>query len=388
MGHRITVVPPDEVRPSVALGRIMVSHLESLQRQGGGRPLAKMVPSPLPWPVTPQVNIKEVALMQRPLSSVIDEAHLWKQERGLPADNKQLMMVLSDSAIAKFPYRKNQKHLERVHNTAALNAATLQGGIPKFAPLGEDAPEFKALLKAAQNTTTAKLSQRLKAQDGLLVDKKSGLVIALFKDEESGQIKIAFGGTKSGKNLKSRKRILGGQIQTDIKNFTSLGLPRAYKQAAEFSRLTAELFGADMVSLTGHSLGAGLAQYSAAMNKLPANCFSPAALGKAALKELAANNRLDPDWLKQNIHHYMVKGDPVCNPKGMSWFHRNFSATNLGTRVIIRPQVDKYKGMVASHNHSHEHLEKAVKRRLRVEARAVKSSESELNFSIIPFGGI
>ncbi len=297
----------------------------------------------------------------------IDRSTLWTKLESLPADKATSRQLGIDSAMAQFPYDHSYKDIQTAMDVDVGKLPDGQPGIGnQWTHMTDwDSPELTDFKTALDNNTLFK--GRLKIKGSLIHDTKSGLVATMFKDKVNGQVKLVFGGTTAGKNLSfiDGKKLLLRQGAADAANFTGASIPMSYQQAAEMTRLAGEQFGSEKLSLVGHSLGGGLAQYSAAMNQVPANCFSTAALGKAALKKLAKEGKLQPDWLKGNINHVMVKGDPVSNPIGLSLYSKSFAPTNLGSRMVIEGQSWKLSDpVIGRHVKSHQHVSKAVEKHL------------------------
>ncbi|MTI15022.1 alpha/beta hydrolase family protein [Sansalvadorimonas verongulae] len=300
----------------------------------------------------------------------VDRSTLWAKQDKLPDNPLKAKQISIDSALAQYPYKHNDKEVDQAHKVdgglLAQEAKNPEGFSQLTLEEGSGLSEFMGVLNQSQQ-----FEGRLKQGSGLIYDTKTGFVATVFKDGKTGQVKIVFGGTTAGQKLPfpDDKKLLFRQTVADAANFIGSSIPECYEQAANMARLAKEHFdpnGQDKVSLTGHSLGGGMAQYAGAMEQLPANCFSAAALGKAALTELNRQGALDPDWIKGNITQVMIKGDPVSNPLGLDKYSSHFAATNLGTRIVLEGQSWKYGDpVVGRHMLSHKHVHTAVQNHLK-----------------------
>ncbi len=283
---------------------------------------------------------------------------LWQELPNFPHDAEFCRQLIIDSALAEYTYNLR---LDLIAQPATMDLGTPSGrqGIGKsFEPLEQINPEkFQSFRSNMENLPVFK-GRTLKVDNGLIYDRKSGLVMTLFVDDKFKQVKLVFGGTFSGKLLSQDTRKLSlQQVFADGKNFTGLGIPMAYQQAEAATGLAKSLFSDETLTLTGHSLGGGLAQYSGCMHEVPANCFASAALGKAPLVELMKRGKLNPEWIKKNIFQVLVMLDPVNNPKGTAKLRLHFVLTNLGTRFLLPSNDTLREGSIGGyHSCSHGHV--------------------------------
>ncbi len=165
---------------------------------------------------------------------------------------------------------------------------------------------------------------------------------------------LAFPGTGSGAMIRA-------QMKTNIAQFLGLGEPpRAYLLGAELARAIGSQLpqGAAALQLVGHSLGGGIASFSAAMNDLPCVSFNPAALGGASLRHLQDNCPIFQHAApKQTV--IRVKNDHVSSQAmqdrlaAVLRIHPRFETpTHIGdVHVIPREQLpEKHRGALELHN--------------------------------------
>lgn len=120
---------------------------------------------------------------------------------------------------------------------------------------------------------------------------------------------LCFPGTGAMNNLDK-------QWSTNIDNFLSDKVPKSFVQAVQ---LTAEIqqavkAGNGHLTLVGHSLGGGIANYVGLKLDMESVCFNPAGMGKACLDDLA--NDITPERVNQQTH-LVIEDDLVSDSKGM-----------------------------------------------------------------------
>ena len=301
----------------------------------------------------------------------IDRGSLWETKHHLPEDKVQAKQLCIDSALCQYPYKHNDAEVTEAHDVdgGALAGKTLNPGTFTLLEDSETSSELADFLSALDSHPH--FQGRLKHHKGLIYDTSTGLVATVFKDNKTGQVKLVFGGTTAGQKLPfpDNKKLLLHQTMADAANFIGRSTPECYEQASIMTAITKEHFDPNnegRVSVVGHSLGGALSQYASIMQRVPATCFSSAAIGKQALIDLARHSDgLDPSWVKENIVQVMVKGDPVSNPLGLKRYSSKFAPTNLGSRIVLEGQRRLYSDpVVGRHMHSHKHVHRAVQNHL------------------------
>jgi hypothetical protein len=128
------------------------------------------------------------------------------------------------------------------------------------------------------------------------------------KDQGKPVFSLAFPGTGRGAAWRA-------QLKTNAQQFLgSGGVPAAHQQSEKLAILLKTKFGDTKdLTLTGHSLGGGIANYVGITQDIPSTCYNPAALGGACLKNLKGQPSLDERIKKQSI--IRIKRDPVSSPK-------------------------------------------------------------------------
>lgn len=99
----------------------------------------------------------------------------------------------------------------------------------------------------------------------------------LYRNGKDGNLVIAFQGTAGS-----------GDLKDDTAHF--IMTPDQYKEAKKFFDEVKAKFPNDKLTLTGHSLGGGLAQYVAALNDVPATTFNPAKLQITTMTDVLLNS--------------------------------------------------------------------------------------------------
>jgi hypothetical protein len=155
------------------------------------------------------------------------------------------------------------------------------------------------------------LSTKLDPLTGVLRDSKTGLYVELKPlGSKPGNYALCFGSTRNG-------RMTLKQIKVDIAQVLNQEkVPAAYLQAVD---LAAELIkelsksGAN-ITVTGQSMGGGIANFVGLRLGIHSVCFNPAALGQAAIKYLEKLGCLTAENLnKQKI--IRQKGDVFSGEK-------------------------------------------------------------------------
>lgn len=141
-------------------------------------------------------------------------------------------------------------------------------------------------------------------------DVKTGLYCELRQtntDMDNPEYVLCFPGT--GAAAMDRK-----QWSTNISQAIGTGdVPPAYQQAADLTNLiktALEKTGAKL-TVAGHSMGGGIANYVGLKLDISSVCYNAAPLGGACLRDLGT---IPQDRLDKQLH-IRCKGDPVCSPK-------------------------------------------------------------------------
>lgn len=163
-------------------------------------------------------------------------------------------------------------------------------------------------------------------------DKKIGFSATTYEHKnaqgEVDEVVVSFRGS-------DKDEIWKDWIINNLPNFLGAVAPQ-YTRAAELAKEVKAKHPNAKVSLTGHSLGGGLAQYAAAKANLPAVTFNPAAPAKIlSIKSYDYFSELR-DQL-HNITNYVHSFDPLQMVNAISFLHPlfGFGTWKMGTDVVI-----------------------------------------------------
>ena len=185
----------------------------------------------------------------------------------------------------------------------------------------------------------------------------SGLAFAAHQDAH-GQVTLVLGGLNSSDSDSQLSSMLAETQQLGAGLLNAVGgVPRLYRWA---DRLTLMLQGElsregrkAPLTLTGHSLGGGLAQYAGLMNGLSVLAFSPTALGHGVLNLLDSTRRLaDPAAVIQMVQSYSLDGDPIPS-LGTGWLRAAMVGEHL--RLPRSPGVAPVR-YATNHGQIYAHL--------------------------------
>lgn len=213
-----------------------------------------------------------------------------------------------------------------------------------------------------------KTNIKLNPQHGLLNDSKTGLVAYIFHNKIRQEIRLVFGGTTSGEAVSGgaprymkNPRTFINQCNANIDNVFG-DIPACYKQASQLLHhlqllMQHEKWQKYTLSTSGHSLGGGLAAYSALKvstteKTIRAEYFCSAQLGLGLQKDLLAqySNLANLKKVKEHINHYYVDGDII--PK----LDKFFAVDHIGSVNIIPQIAEKKDSALAAHSRYVAHI--------------------------------
>lgn len=224
---------------------------------------------------------------------------------------------------------------------------------------------LSALITDVKSHLKSKYSKNLFPSERALRIPESGLVCSVIQDNNKKCIYLCFGGTGSGYYFEKPAEFykLRGQLYKqnlgNLKNFISSSCPRIYKQAELVTKSFLSILQRSSqlkdykFALIGHSLGGGLAMYSAAMNStidspIHASCFSSAELGNGCFKKiLEKHDSIEKiQQAVQGIYDYTVEGDNIANLRKTLG-----RVQKVGNKVVIpaNAKLMKEYGTYSSH---------------------------------------
>ena len=195
----------------------------------------------------------------------------------------------------------------------------------------------------------------------------TGLAFAAHQDS-GGNVTLVLGGTNSG-HTDSQPRTFPAevlQLRADVLNVVGR-VPRLYRAADLLTLLLRDELalqgavkgapngegGGHRLTLTGHSLGGGLAQYAGLMNGTPVLAFSPVALGRGIQTLLRGAGRLnDPGAVLRQIRSYSLENDPIPSI-GTGWWQSCVLGEHL--RLPLAGDVPPSARYATSHGQIYSH---------------------------------
>jgi len=172
--------------------------------------------------------------------------------------------------------------LQHAREMAALADSVYQdhGAPPGYTRLDDDPSNLPSMLR-----------------DQVFHDPVSGFDAALYRNDKTGTIVIAFRGTEITH---------WNDVSTDLKHAAGATTDQ-HDEATELANAVRAAYPdpAQSIEITGHSLGGGLAQIASAVTGYPATTFNAAGLNNATLSEYGT---LPSDVVAQN---YTVQGEIV-----------------------------------------------------------------------------
>ncbi|MFB9990411.1 hypothetical protein ACFFLM_00170 [Deinococcus oregonensis] len=201
----------------------------------------------------------------------------------------------------------------------------------------------------------------------------SGLTFAAYQSPR-GNVTLLLGGTNSSHSEYQAPTVPAEVKQVEANLLNLLGrMPQLHRTADLLTLLMRDEVKSGL-SIGGHSLGGGLAQYAGLMNGLQVLAFSPTALGRGVLTQLSRLGRLaDAPKVLERVQSFSLEGDPI--PKiGTRWFHSQVVGLQLQLPLIpgIAPAQH-----ATSHGQIYSHLLAHLRQGWPQLASALQTNEAE-----------
>ncbi len=153
-------------------------------------------------------------------------------------------------------------------------------------------------------------------------DKNSGMQAAVYSNEETGELTLAFRGTETCKIPCSLRRTAEFLRDAAADGMLTLGLVHdQFKDAVKYARDVIDLAQGRKIVVTGHSLGGGLAQAVGAAFGLEVYAFNAAPVPKDFFKKYPP--ALPAEILNEMMHVIADIHDPVSNTDETGKFYVN-----------------------------------------------------------------
>jgi hypothetical protein len=180
----------------------------------------------------------------------------------------------------------------------------------------------------------------------------SGLTFAAHQSAV-GSVTLLLGGANSSHSDRQMPTVSAEvkQMRANVLNLVGR-VPRLYRAADLLTLLVRDSVKGEL-SVGGHSMGGGLAQYAGLANGLQVLAFSPTALGRGVLALLSQSGKLaDGPKVLEQVQSFSLEGDPI--PRiGTRWFHAHVVGFQL--RLPLFPGIAPAKH-VTSHGQIYSHL--------------------------------
>jgi hypothetical protein len=144
-----------------------------------------------------------------------------------------------------------------------------------------------------------------------------GFEYRAFKNK-SGTVILSFGGTNEPKDFAVDGRNAWGYYTEQY----NLAITVARNMKEKVAKDGGKLF------LTGHSLGAGLAETAGIVNKIPAVTFNAAAPHEAVLKKYGATR--DAEIARTSFYSFRIQGEILSNSQAIGVFEGAYLLGGLG----------------------------------------------------------
>lgn len=256
------------------------------------------------------------------LPQKLETGKIIKDTKQIRQDTNAVFKALSEcetNTLKNFGARKNKNSdtaTSDKRNADIKKAYKILRDSPNEIPKAENEKFAKKFAYGGQKTFRSILSQHPELERNIdplsqgFRDVKTGLYCELRQtntDTSAPEFVLCFPGT--GAAAMDRK-----QWSANINQAIGKGdVPPAYRQAAQLTELIKTALDKTGAKLTvaGHSMGGGIANYVGLKHDISSVCYNAAPLGGACLRDLGA---IPKDRLDKQLH-IRCKGDPVSSPK-------------------------------------------------------------------------
>ena len=340
--------------------------------------------------------VNKIALIQRSIKTIFVKSpyllmgRFWEQVT-LPESVSGLKEIAIHSALAQIPYTLSEDPTntwQLIKDAENFEVDTKKEGLADHYIEPRIFDILFGNVDQNNNQTSSSdesLFKNIKLlPNGMIIDKKSGLVAALAINPQSNNVILIFGGTNSGvaindllddqgNTIQKNEGLYRAQVAANLHNLIGTKVPKCYHQASEITKkVNALVHDHDVMTtiginpstvnlvIVGHSLGGAMVQYSSAKNEVSGYGFSSAALGKKTLKSLTVEQKRTANRLVAN---YLIDRDPLTTPIGYRVWHKWFAPTILGRRSIIKGVPETGQNTATGrHSWSHKHYMAALKK--------------------------
>lgn len=247
-----------------------------------------------------------------------------------------------------------QENREKLALNAKIAAFPYHQNLDKLAINGKKNEPWELACPLVMNAGK-EVSLSTKGSKGFMYDQKTGLTAYILHNPKLKKIMLVFGGTTSGKYSGGiiRRLLFNGififsQMISNLQSVVLNKIPKSYRQAKALTTIVKERIDLDplykgcILTLSGHSKGAGESVYAALSQKtpLPALCFSSLQINSTICDDISEANK---EKACECISHYSIKGDPIPKiNKVINHLKHLGELTIIPSKSVLNSPIDRH----------------------------------------------